>query len=301
MVIIEGPDRAGKTTLARFIEAKLGYQYHHEGPPINKSALQHYAELLLTKPDRTVFDRLHLGETVYGPIMRGVDLLDGDAGVVLMNRLIVPRNIHVIICLPDFEGCLERWSRNLKLEYVTTIDQFKRIYDHYQELAFRLMDDPFTREHHRVYDFEREKVLPHIHDLPYFHPYHNSVGSTSARFVFVGEIANHATLDLPFFSTSGSSRFLNDALVDAGYREFETAFVNAICLDGRHVDDRLRKSFKGAVLVALGGTASDILRDAGLRATAVVPHPAYWKRFKSKNREEYVDKLRCIRTQFYRQ
>lgn len=89
--ILEGPDGAGKSTLANKLQAhsdSLGRSavIHHNGPPEPGTNLfYHYVEqvALITSPKYRlqypkmdhIFDRLHVGELIYGPIFRQVSQL----------------------------------------------------------------------------------------------------------------------------------------------------------------------------------------------------------------------------------
>lgn len=82
LVIIEGPDCAGKTTLAdnmrRFTAAKI----LHRGPPEDDPFVEYTAELEDYRPEglgkNVVCDRWHWGEMVYGPLLRGESKLSWD-------------------------------------------------------------------------------------------------------------------------------------------------------------------------------------------------------------------------------
>lgn len=99
-LIIEGPDGAGKTTLAHDLCKRYGMAYHHEGPPPNPGAFEHYRSLL-DWPEPTVFDRLHVGELVYGPLLRGGSQL------TLEQANLLNRKADLVICLPPWETCLD--------------------------------------------------------------------------------------------------------------------------------------------------------------------------------------------------
>lgn len=72
IVVIEGADGTGKTTLARAVTDRLGAAYLHAGPP-ELHPLVSYTAPLEPLADRidVVCDRWHLGELVYGPLYRG--------------------------------------------------------------------------------------------------------------------------------------------------------------------------------------------------------------------------------------
>jgi thymidylate kinase len=70
LIIIEGADKTGKTTLAKAIAKRFGYHYYHSGPPKRRPA-DEYIDFLLDLKYSTVCDRFHLGELVYGPMFRG--------------------------------------------------------------------------------------------------------------------------------------------------------------------------------------------------------------------------------------
>lgn len=72
IVILEGTDHIGKTTLANKLEAS-GWIYHHFGvPSVNWDYFYDFIKFIdgLDKTKHHVIDRFHLGGLVYGRILR---------------------------------------------------------------------------------------------------------------------------------------------------------------------------------------------------------------------------------------
>lgn len=115
-VILEGPDGAGKTTLARTlvdlaIDKKQTVMYAHEGLPPVGNLYAHYAHRLRTIGDaRLVADRLALGEMVYGSMLRGASRITPDHMADLLSEG-ADVGALTIVCLPPLETCLAAWER----------------------------------------------------------------------------------------------------------------------------------------------------------------------------------------------
>jgi thymidylate kinase len=56
LIVIEGPDKTGKTTLAKAIAEQLGYEYKHFSAPKGSPA-DEYIDFLLSLKRPTVCDR----------------------------------------------------------------------------------------------------------------------------------------------------------------------------------------------------------------------------------------------------
>jgi thymidylate kinase len=80
LIIVEGPDGAGKTTFAELIVKELKeredrtIRLQHFGEPKTDPFVE-YTSLGYTSDYHLVCDRLHWGEVIYGPLYRGESLL----------------------------------------------------------------------------------------------------------------------------------------------------------------------------------------------------------------------------------
>jgi hypothetical protein len=287
LIILEGPDGAGKTTLARELE-KCGYVYVHHGvPPASETDLFRWflKPLIHLSHMSAVFDRLHLSDRIYGPIMRGGSPMT-ELQEQLIERYLYARGGQVIICLPPWRTVLNNWLKNQENEYVDTPAKLFEIYNGYHRLL--RIGRPYARFDHTRQDVgSYAKALADMHNFVLPDTY---VGSPSARFLLVGERANGEP-DLPFMDWKNSSGYLHDCLADAGYVEEEIAFVNAYSLHGEQMSfsDKDKRTF-----IALGNVAHKSLRDQNVQC-ALVAHPSYWKRFHMSERDKYIELLSKVR------
>jgi hypothetical protein len=145
LVVLEGPDAAGKTTLARAIVGALGYEYRHEGPPPadDLDVFGYYLKKLTYAATETfmvpgvVLDRFALGERVYGPILRGQDRL-GFIGWRRMRELLDELGAVRVLCLPSRARCLATWraTREERGELCPDPETFLRTYDAWDKLRW---------------------------------------------------------------------------------------------------------------------------------------------------------------------
>jgi hypothetical protein len=109
---------------------------------------------------------------------------------------------------------------------------------------------------------------------------------SNGSILLVGEQVSHPEANkyhAPFCSIKGCSGWLNALLEDAGIPEKKMFWVNALDNDGTEVNLRqICDTIEPCTVFALGNVARDQLRKQGITSFGHVPHPQYWKRFKSK-------------------
>lgn len=307
IVVLEGCDGSGKTTLARQLCERYDLKYHHEGPPpLNVSPLEHYGWILEAARWNikkghvrgVVFDRLALGERVYGSIYRNDDRLGADGWRVFKRLLAAADALHVV-CDPGFNVCRENWGRRQNNEMIAEVDALKRVHERYRELTAEIRDGRPAQHYHFNYTYPQcfDELCAVINARLYADPIAlppGIIGSPNADYLFIGERGSSPdslTTDLAFFGTTGSSHYLTQMLDEAGFREDEIAFVNAERWDNVEVPWH-QWPFKR--FIALGKIASEACRARGVAHWAV-PHPQYWKRFRSDHPERYIEMLKAGR------
>lgn len=143
IILLEGPDCAGKTTLSKqltkilgnTIEIKNTYIKHRDQEEADlelvKEALEHSKE-----GKHVIIDRLHVSEWIYGDIFRGTGYSMG-TGLELEFIL----NPIKIMCLPSKKTVLEKFAVRKNKEMFNTVDE---VYDQYA--GFYLMnEDSWTK------------------------------------------------------------------------------------------------------------------------------------------------------------
>lgn len=137
LIILEGPDHAGKSKLAFHLIEKYRFNYYHCG--VKPDIMQYHLKVLeaaykdINEYDSNyVIDRLHLSEYVYGNVFRNgpkYDYLKLEQDI--KNKF---KNYKLIICLPPKEivvnGHRQRLSNNN--EMFNTVD---KVYDLYNDIV----------------------------------------------------------------------------------------------------------------------------------------------------------------------
>ena len=136
IIIIEGPDGSGKTTLANKIKDQTGYillHRSHETDAGAASLFEEYAQVIKAGKN-CIMDRSWYSEMVYGPVMRdGSDISFHQ--MYELERLLAKNGALVIHCTAP-EATL--WKRCLKRgeDYVTTKDAFHKICNDFDALMY---------------------------------------------------------------------------------------------------------------------------------------------------------------------
>lgn len=164
MIIVEGPDGAGKSTLIKHLgiervvwmggvrvkHPERGVEWAHTELSTRhaffRQVMQHQ------KAPDVAFDRFHLSERVYGPLLRGEQALNLHS-LHWLNDALHGFYVPVILCLPPFETTYANVTQAGRERPKYQTDEFLRAaYDQFSELT------PWATI---VYDFTSD-LLPRI-------------------------------------------------------------------------------------------------------------------------------------------
>ena len=135
IIIIEGPDGSGKTTLAKKLAKQTGYELIHMSNPKTaeeKNRMFHDYMDMIKHNRNLILDRCWYSEMVYGPIMRGDSAISYPSMYVLEEAL-TKRGALLIYCT---DSCEKLWVRATTRgeDYITDYAKFSAICDGFSEL-----------------------------------------------------------------------------------------------------------------------------------------------------------------------
>jgi thymidylate kinase len=139
-IILEGPDRAGKTTIANLLKKRGYFVAHCDYKGCHSNIEKHYESLLNTPIDPIVFDRSFISESVYGKVRRGGSRLSINAYQNLLQNL-KGNHFRVLYVTDDIEILRNR----LKTESteddlpLKTLSQLMEEYDHEMALVAKMV------------------------------------------------------------------------------------------------------------------------------------------------------------------
>ena len=135
IIIIEGPDGSGKTTLANKLSKQTGYPVVHRSAPKSdeeKAAMMNMYKQAIKESKNIIFDRCWYSEMAYGPIMRDASVISFPE-MYELEKLLCKKGGLIIYCTdkPDvlWKRCQERGE-----DYITDISTHTKICEGYDEL-----------------------------------------------------------------------------------------------------------------------------------------------------------------------
>lgn len=144
IIILEGPDCSGKTTLANEIMKKYkNCVYIHNATSPNITELHNNAlvnAINLSDEFTVIIDRLHLSEEIYGSIFRNKVAYDTKSFDEKVSSI---KNVYKILCLTDKETTLKLHAERKGIEM---FDDISKVWDAYSKV-----------QNWKRYDWQKDK------------------------------------------------------------------------------------------------------------------------------------------------
>jgi len=319
VVVLEGPDGCGKSTLSGNF-TKFNWNYAHFGAP-DGPAYDFYRKGVQSLVGATVLDRYHTGSIVYGTIFRGTsDLTEFQHWLLEMElKSCSALMVHVTVPWENQVAVIKERRKTSDGDQFEAIDKQKAIRDKYAEVmehtALEKVDFDWTRgdTFEKLFEVKLNRVLDAVVNRPEaLFSSVPSLGWWEAPYVLVGDEpstfasvkhmfdVHGVSLDrmrgvggAPFNSTSGE--YLYRSLQSAGIQN-DVCIFNSRLIDGREIQDVWDSWPFPGTTIALGKKASERLERVGVEHV-MVPHPQYMRRFHHKDIKLYGEMIRNARTQ----
>lgn len=306
LIIVEGTNGVGKSTFIERLRRRMDelsppgqheVRVLHKGPPTEDTMVEEY-ELPLQdyRPNtwkHVICDRWHLGEEVYGPLLRdGSQLTRPELRHI--NLFLESKGAVIVHLLANTETLLRRRTAREKQELVSD-DQVPAIIDGFLDAIWDStvntievmweddLDTPWNREQiDRVIELAIDRSLEACH----LDPYTTYVGSPRVETLILGERRNQnndrrwdaAFVPLPNSSGEYLLRHLPESVV------MSSGIANAV-EEYHHLGDLLAE-LRYPRTVALGRVAHEALDRIDYQHGSA-PHPQYVRRFHHHHGPEY--------------
>lgn len=289
IIILEGPDGGGKTTLSERLRQVLNKDrltsVVKHGPYIGMSTedlCKTYFRSMspaLTYNDHVIMDRSWLSEPIYGQVYRdGSNRMDRQRHRML-ERVALARGAVVVHCQPDFALCVDTFKSRKGEEYLDNVDQLGAVYDGYESLP---MQTCLPVIH---YDYEKdtvEELLNKIQQRSIVNKASGGGAFKEGNMLMLCDKGPRTNMRpsaaivpfINFLDNDGPSRMLADALEREGIPESDIYWINTQDYLGVPASPKFIKDLKPSKIFALGNNAYAWASNASIKAHKLPP-PLY--------------------------
>lgn len=309
LIIVEGPECSGKSTLIAMIEAVIKHAEPnsnvtvlHRGRPSEHPLDEYVMPLLNYRPgldQHIICDRWHVGEMVYPGVYNRATAMSVDvtAYIELFLRSRGAFLVHCTGSVAHLRDCAE--ARNWPDEQIelieTTVLEFEQM-TYMSMLPSMTVDATNPAATHVMGNVREIIALATDEDwnVEQLNPFVTYVGNEAPDLLLFGDRRGPSNWPLaqygnqPAFMPYGSSsgRYLMETLTSR--RPMPRVGLANAC----DVDDpmALYQALNQPLVVALGRKARQRLDDCNVPHDSTY-HPQYWRRFHHDNRRDYLDKI----------
>jgi thymidylate kinase len=270
IVILEGADGGGKTTLSetlrqRLQKEKMTHVVKHgpyKGMNTEDLCRTYFRGMTaaLTYDDHVIMDRSWLSEPIYGSVYRKGDNRIDMPRRRMLERAALARGVVVIHCQPDFEVCMKTFKDRIEDEYLDNIKQLEQVYEGYSSLPMDTALPVIT------YDYTKDDIEELFIKLATKTMTNKSSGG--GAFVEGNTLmlcdkgprtnvkASAAVVPfINFLDNDGPSRMLAETLERENVPETGLYWVNTQTYQGTPMDSNFIKQLKPKRIYALGNNA----------------------------------------------
>lgn len=299
VIVLEGVDLAGKSTLTREIaERYRGVEILKQGPPDpHVSIMETYLrplqrsliEIRGDRPEILIMDRWHLGELIYGPLLRG------------KSRLTVQQSNYIEMVLQTFDATFmivdelidtleERWDKRGD-------DLIKREWLHKIQMEYGSYT--YTRPHWDNSLRYRADIVAHRLAAPiklYSPLFGRYIGPRDPWVLLLGDRRSKNDFIFPFVPEQPTSgHWLMSAMRQADVKHMHVGIVNACELSVSELRE-LWKTLGNPPVITLGRNAASMWQEVNEPAAPArqLNHPQYERRFHYLKSEQYGEVIKVV-------
>ena len=286
ILILEGPDGAGKTTLAETLRQRFqnnGMVHIVKHGPYTGVEPEHLCRIYframspaLTFNDTVIMDRSWISEPIYGEVYRnGANRIDVPRKRML-ERVALSRGAVVIHCQPDFETCAETFEKRPEQEYLDDVSQLEQVYEEYEALPL-ITNLPTVH-----YDYTRDTVDALLDKVAKVFVKNEASGGGCFKQGNILMLCDKgprtnvraSAVVIPFINfldNDGPSRMLADALEYEGVTEKELYWINTQTYQGTPTEPDFIEKLKPSKIFALGNNAYTWALNNNVKAIKLPP------------------------------
>jgi thymidylate kinase len=286
ILILEGPDGAGKTTLAEALRHRFqdkGMVHIVKHGPYTGVEPEHLCRIYfrsmspaLTFDDVVIMDRSWLSEPIYGEVYRnGANRIDVERKRML-ERVALSRGAVVIHCQPDFETCVEAFEKRIGEEYLDDISQLEAVYNEYESIG---LTTSLPTIH---YDYTQDSIDWLLDKISRVSIKNGASGGGCFKQGNILMLCDKgprtnvraSAVVIPFINfldNDGPSRMLAEALEHEGISERELYWINTQTYQGTPTEPDFIKDLKPSKIFALGNNAYTWALNNNVKAIKLPP------------------------------
>lgn len=288
MIILEGPDAVGKTTLAKNLAEKLNMEYvkiPRTKDDSEKNGLKFYLQHAEQVQDNSVIDRFHIGEAVYPLLYK-----DDPRKPLLMwqqhqiERLLYARGCILINCMASLDFITYNYEQRQEAFVYSNLEKECNLFAEKIQQSI-LLKRHFIAEYTNIEKFTDKIQVLHdkiMNRALHFSRYHSTGGNFSPVMIVGDSINEKYGTKYAFCGWSNSSTYLHQALSIANCQtSYYLTNANKTNNYDENVSILMREIYdvQPLQIITLGQSSHLMLEHIKMKHS-IIQHPAHHQRFK---------------------